>query len=208
MNFVRAGSCNGLLSNWLQGISQISTDTFPVGPHCQWVITCVDCTDKNVVYYPVLWVCDYFTFWSLASSLFTGTEQSLWCRPCSRWLRWRFSAWWPLVQLETAVALLQRLFRAGACTRTNHVFATMRSLQCNQCQDSMRQINPNGFQSLCYSMYDYDFVAINIFELSWVELSWWQNWSVDGQGHSMSNKVQENLTDQKSSHIMIWNQPI
>ena len=106
---------------------------------------------------------------SLASSLFTGTEQSLWCRPCSRWLRWRFSAWWPLVQLETAVALLQRLFRAGACTRTNHVFATMRSLQCNQCQDSMRQINPNGFQSLCYSMYDYDFVAINIFELSWVE---------------------------------------
>ena len=164
MNFVRAASCNGLLSNWLQGISQISTDTFPVGPHCQWVITCVDCTDKNVVYYPVLWVCDYFTFWSLASSLFTGTEQSLWCRPCSRWLRWRFSAWWPLVQLETAVALLQRLFRAGACTRTNHVFATMRSLQCNQCQDSMRQINPNGFQSLCYSMYDYDFVAINIFE--------------------------------------------
>ena len=171
MNFFRAGSCNGLLSNWLQGISQISTDTFPVGPHCQWVITCVDCTDKNVVYYPVLWVCDYFTLWSLASSLFTGTEQSLWFRPCSRWLRWRFSAWWPLVQLETAVALLQRLFRAGACTRTNHVFATMRSLQCNQCQESMRQINPNGFQSLCYSMYDYDFVAINIFELSWVELS-------------------------------------
>ena len=170
MNFVRTGSCNGLLSNWLQGISQISTDTFPVGPHCQWVITCVDCTDKNVVYYPVLWVCDYYTLWSLASSLFTGMEQSLWCRPCSRWLRWRFSAWWPLVQLETAVALLQRLFRAGACTRTNHVFATMRSLQCNQCQDSMRQINPNGFQSLCYSMYDYDFVAINIFELR--ELSW------------------------------------
>ena len=168
VNFVRAGSCNGLLSNWLQGISQISTDTFPVGPHCQWVITCVDCTDKNVVYYPVLWVCDYFTFWSLASSLFTGTEQSLWCRPCSRWLRWRFSAWWPLVQLETAVALLQRLFRVGACTRTNHVFATMRSLQCNQCQDSMRQINPNGFQSLCYSMYDYDFVAINILELEYL----------------------------------------
>ena len=171
MNFVRVGSCNGLLSNWLQGIAQISTDSFPVGPHCQWVITCVDCTDKHVVYYPVLCVCcDYFTLWSLASSLFTGTEQSLWCRPCSRWLRWRFSAWWPLVQLETAVALLQWLFRAGACTRTNHVFAIMRSLQCNQCQDSMRQINPNGFQSLYYSMYDYDFVAINIFELSWVSL--------------------------------------
>ena len=52
------------------------------------------------------------------------------------------------------------------CTRTNHVSAIMRSLQCNQCQDSMRQINPDGFQSLRYSMYDYDFVAINIFELS------------------------------------------
>ena len=170
MNFVRVGSCNGLLSNWLQGIAQISTDSFPVGPHCQWVITCVDCTDTHVVYYPVLCVCcDYFTLWSLASSLFTGTEQSLWCRPCSCWLRWRFSAWWPLVQLETAVALLQWLFRAGACTRTNHVFAIMRSLQCNQCQDSIRQINPNGFQSLRYSMYDYDFVKINIFELSWVE---------------------------------------
>ena len=171
MNFVKVGSCNGLLSNWLQGIGQISTDSFPVGPHCQWVITCVDCTDKHVVYYPVLCVCcAYFTLWSLASSLFTGTEQSLWCRPCSRWLRWRFSAWWPLVQLETALALLQWLLRAGTCTRTNHVFAIMRSLQCNQCQDSMRHINPNGSQSLRYSMYDYDFVTINIFELSWVSV--------------------------------------
>ena len=26
--------------------------------------------------------------------------------------------------------------------------------------------------------------------------------------HSMSNKVEESLTDQKSSHIMIWNQSI
>ena len=34
-----------------------------------------------------------------------------------------------------------------------------------------RRINPNGFQSLRYSMYDYDFVAINIFELSWVALA-------------------------------------
>ena len=125
-----------------------------------------------MVCYPVLCVCcDYFALWSLASSLFTGAELSLWCRPCSRWLRWRFSAWRTLVQLETAVALLQWLFWPGACTRTNHVFATMRSLQCNQCQDSMRQINPNGFQSLRYSMYNYAFVAINIFELSWVELN-------------------------------------
>ena len=170
VNFVRVGSCNGLLSNWLQDIAQISTDLFPVGPHCQWVIICVHCTDKHVVYH-VFWVCcDYFTLWSLVLSLFTGMEQSLWCRPCSRWLRWRFSAWWHLVQLETAVALVQWLFRPSACTRTNHVFAIMRSLQCkqcNQCQDSMRQINPNGFQSLRYSIYDYDFVAINIFELSW-----------------------------------------
>ena len=45
---------------------------------------------------------------------------------------------------------------------TNHIFAIMRSLQCNQCQDSMRQIKSNG--SLCYCMYDYDFVVINIFE--------------------------------------------
>ena len=173
VNYVRVGSCNGLLSNWLQGIAQISAGLFPIGPHGQWVIISVDCTDKYVVYYPVLCVCcDYFTLWSSASSLFTGAERSSrcrWCRSCSRWLRCRFSAWWPLVQLETAVALLQWLFRPGACTRTNHVFATMRSLQCNQCQDSMRQINPNRFQSLRYSMYDYDFVAINIFELSWVE---------------------------------------
>ena len=68
------------------------------------------------------------------------------------------------------MVLLQWLFRPGACTRTNHGFATMRSLQCNQCQYSMRQINPSGFQSLRYSMYDYDCVAINIFELSSVEL--------------------------------------
>ena len=101
VNFAGVGSCNDLLSNWLQGIVQISADLFPIGPYCQWVITCVDCTDKHVVYYPVLCVCcDYFTLWSLASSLFIGVEQSLWCRPCSRWLRWRFSAWWPLVQLE------------------------------------------------------------------------------------------------------------
>ena len=117
--------------------------------------------------------CDHFTLWSLASSLFTRAEESLLCRSCSRWLRWRFSAWWPLVHLETAVALLQWLFRSGACTRTNdHVFSIMRSLQCNQCNDSMRQINPNGFQSLCYSMYDYGWVAINTFELSWVERVW------------------------------------
>ena len=150
---------------------QISADFFAIGPHCQSVMTCVDCTDKHVVYYPALCVCcDYFILWSLASSSFTGAQQSLWCRPCSRWLRWSFSAWWPLVQLETAVALLQWLFRPGACSRTNHVFATMRSLQCNQCQDSMRQINPNGVQSLRYSMHNYDIVAINIFELSWVGL--------------------------------------
>ena len=163
------GSCNGL-SNWLQAIAQISADSFPVGPHCQWVITCVDCCDKHVVYYPVFCVCcDYFTLWSLASSLFTGTELSLWCRLCSRWLRWRFSAWWPLVQLEPAVALPQWLFRPGACTRTNHVLAIMRSFKCNQCQDSMRQINPNGCQSL-RSFCMTDFVTINIFGLSWVEV--------------------------------------
>ena len=69
-----------------------------------------------------------------------------------------------LVQIKTAVTLLQWLFRPGACTRTYHIFAIMRLLQCYQCQDSMRQINRNGFQSLRYSMYDYDFVAINIFE--------------------------------------------
>ena len=28
----------------------------------------------------------------------------------------------------------------------------------------MRQINPNGFQSLCCSMYVYDFVAIKLFD--------------------------------------------
>ena len=124
----------------------------------------------------MLWVCDYFTFWSLASSLFTGTEQSLWCRPCSRWLRWRFSAWWPLVKLETAVALLQRLFRAGACTRTNHVFATMRSLQCNQCQDSMRQINPNGFQSVLFYVWLWFCCNKHLWvELSWVEYIIWHN---------------------------------
>ena len=46
----------------------------------------------------------------------------------------------------------------------NHVFAIIRSLQCNQC-------HPNGFQSLCYSMYDYDFVAINIFDFEFESLS-------------------------------------
>ena len=117
------------------------------------------------VYVVIISHCD---LWHHPYSL-ERSSRCRWCRSCSRWLRWRFSAWWPLMQLETALALLQWLFRPGACTRTNHVFATMRSSQCNQCQDSMRQINPNGFQSLRYSMYDYDFVAINIFELSWVE---------------------------------------
>ena len=84
-------------------------------------------------------------------------------RHCSRSLHWRCSALWPLVQLEMAVALLQWLFRPSAGTHTNTVFTTMFSLQWNQLQDSTRQINPNGFQSLCYSMYDYGFVAINIF---------------------------------------------
>ena len=156
-----------LLSNWLEIIAQISADLFPVGPHLPVGYNpCIDCTDKHVVYYSVLCICyDYFTLWSLASSLFTGAEQSLWSRPCIRWLHWRFSAWRHLVQLGTAVALLQWLFRPDACTNINHVFAIVRPLQCNQCQDSMRQINPNGFQSLCYSMHDYDFVAINIYEL-------------------------------------------
>ena len=47
----------------------------------------------------------------------------------------------------------------------------MKSLQCNRGQDCMRQINPNGFQSLCYSMYFYDFVAIKLFDLTWLERS-------------------------------------
>ena len=49
----------------------------------------------------------------------------------------------------------------GCCTP---VVTTMRSLQCNWGQDCMRQINPNGFQSLCCSMYVYDFVAIKLFD--------------------------------------------
>ena len=170
VNFVRVGSCNGLLFNWLQGIAQISADLFPIGPYCQWVITCVDCTDEHVEYYPVLCVCcDYFKLWSLASCLFTGAEQSLWYRPCSHWLRWRFSAWWLLVQLETAVALLQWLFRPGACIRTHLFSPQWGHYNVMNAKISMRQINPNGFQSLCYSMYGFDFVAINIFELRWVE---------------------------------------
>ena len=31
-------------------------------------------------------------------------------------------------------------------------------------QEFMRQINPNGFQSLCHSMYDDYFVVIKIFD--------------------------------------------
>ena len=48
----------------------------------------------------------------------------------------------------------------------------MKSLQCNWGQDCMRQINPNGFQSLCCSMYFYDFVAIKLFDLTWLDLTW------------------------------------
>ena len=171
MNYVRVGSCNGLLSNWLQGIAQISADLFPIGPHCQWVII-VDALINMwyiILCYVYVVVISHCDLWHHPFSL-ERSSRCWWCRSCSRWLRWRFSAWWLLVQLETAVALLQWLFRPGACTRTNHVFATMRLLQCNECQDSKRQINPNGFQSLRYSMYDYDFVAMNIFELSWVDL--------------------------------------
>ena len=46
----------------------------------------------------------------------------------------------------------------------------MSSLQCIRGQDCMRQINPNGFQSLCCSMYVYDFVAIKLFDLTWLDI--------------------------------------
>ena len=45
----------------------------------------------------------------------------------------------------------------------------MRSLQCNWGQDCMRQIKPNGFQSLCCSMYVYGIVAIKLFDLTWLQ---------------------------------------
>ena len=116
-----------------------------------------------------VYVMIFFTLWSLASVVFIRAEQSLWCRLCRRLLHWRFMAWWLLVRLETAVVSLQWLFRPSACTHTNRVFIIMRLLQCNKCLDSMRQINLSGFQSSCFSMYDYDYVAINKFEFSWVE---------------------------------------
>ena len=49
--------------------------------------------------------------------------------------------------------------------------APILTLQCNWGQDCMRQINPNGFQSLCCSMYVYDFVAIKLVDFTWLSIS-------------------------------------
>ena len=75
-----------------KALPEISCNLFPVGPHCHWVATCIDCTDKHVVYYPVLGIrYDILHIVIFRISL----------------IHWR-------------------------------VFAIMRSLQYNQCQDSMR----------------------------------------------------------------------
>ena len=64
-----------------------------------------------------------------------------------------------------------RFFYGRNWTAGSLELAPILTLQCNWGQNCMRQIKPNGFQSLCCSMYIYNFVAIILVDLTSLSIS-------------------------------------
>ena len=54
------------------------------------------------------------------------------------------------------------------CLHPYAVVIKIRYLYSKLWQEFMRQVNANGFQSLCHSMYDNYFVVIKTFDLTWL----------------------------------------